>query len=50
VLAVQRVNIPVPVVKIVEVPIEKVVVRDKVVEVPHNIEVTTQRYVMHLIT
>ena len=41
---VQRVNIPVPVVKIVEVPVDKVVVRDKVVEVPHNIEVMTQRY------
>jgi hypothetical protein len=39
----QRVNIPVPVVKIVEVPVERVVVRDQVVEVPVNIDVTTQR-------
>ncbi len=36
-------NIPVPVVKIVEVPVEKVIVRDQVVEVPVNIDVSTQR-------
>lgn len=33
-----------PVVKIVEVPVDKVIMRDKVVEVPHNIDVTVQRY------